>query len=745
MRTNLLKEIVELGGAVQPLLVPANETQGLGLCNPSIFKDGDQILVNLRNVQYTLYHSEGDQKFQSRWGPLAYMHPENDPHLRTTNFLLTLDPITLEVKKYAKVDTSLLDVEPLWEFIGLEDARVVRWKNKLYLTGVRRDTTTNGVGRMELSEIIDAKEVARKRIEVPNPELNPYCEKNWMPITDMPYHYVKWTNPTEVVKVNPSTGASKQVALVKSDVPFTRDIRGGSQVIPYKGYHIALTHEVDLYFNYLGNKDANYYHRFIVWDKDWNIVHFSEEFTFFSGKIEFGCGLMDHNGELVVTTGFQDSSAYIVRIPYSFFDSFVLGNKEVVVSRRYNINPIIKELLDNPSRELANFNMGEWFFKQGHYASALSFFLRAAEGNIKDISYESMMKIGIILANLGGRPSSERCALVHAISIYPERPEAYLLMSFHYERTKEWYESMMFATIGQRLTANARPTFTDIGYPGAYMFKFQIAISSWWIGRDEDGRRLLRDLAQNHKNEMLYDHAMLVEQNLSAIGSGNDPFIRYDASMFERLRFKFNGSSSIVKNHSQVMQDLFVLSMLDGKRNGTYLEIGAADPYHGNNTAILEENFHWKGLSFEIKEDEVLKFANARKNPIVHANALEVDYSHLMEKYDFPHDVDYLQLDCEPPRVTYEILTKIPFDDYRFAVITFEHDNYVSVFSDYKRLSREFLRSKGYELVISNVAPVEGCDFEDWWIHPDLVDRKIVDLFKNDDDSIKVIDKVMLH
>ena len=37
------------------------------------------------------------------------------------------------------------------DFIGLEDGRLLKWNDKYYLTGVRRDTTTNGQGRMELS------------------------------------------------------------------------------------------------------------------------------------------------------------------------------------------------------------------------------------------------------------------------------------------------------------------------------------------------------------------------------------------------------------------------------------------------------------------------------------------------------------------------------------------------------------------------------------------------------------------
>ena len=67
----------------------------------------------------------------------------------------------------------------MWDFIGLEDARVVRWGGNLYITGVRRDTKINGEGRMELSEIDSlesANEISRVRIEPPN---NPdsYCEK----------------------------------------------------------------------------------------------------------------------------------------------------------------------------------------------------------------------------------------------------------------------------------------------------------------------------------------------------------------------------------------------------------------------------------------------------------------------------------------------------------------------------------------------------------------------------------------
>ena len=52
-----------------------------------------------------------------------------------------------------KTNTAGLDKKPRWTFIGLEDARLQFWNNELYQTGVRRDTTRNGEGRMELSTI----------------------------------------------------------------------------------------------------------------------------------------------------------------------------------------------------------------------------------------------------------------------------------------------------------------------------------------------------------------------------------------------------------------------------------------------------------------------------------------------------------------------------------------------------------------------------------------------------------------
>ena len=316
MIDNFVKNVVNNGGSITPLLVSAQDIPNPSLTNPSILNDNGQILVNLRNVNYALYHSENNVN-EHHWGPLCYLHPENNWILHTYNILCKLDD-QLYIKEYTKIDTSTLDVEPKWEFVGLEDARLVRWNNTLYLSGVRRDTTTHGEGRIEISEIIynnsKASEVSRQRIPAPPPN-NSYCEKNWMPILDLPYQYVKWTNPTEVVKYNPDDKTCTTTTLTNYTDYQAGDLRGGSQVLRIKDYYIAIVHEVNLFHSEAGRKNAIYYHRFVLWDKDFNLIKVSDRFNFMGAKVEFCCGMCEFNDNYLITFGFQDNASFLLSMP----------------------------------------------------------------------------------------------------------------------------------------------------------------------------------------------------------------------------------------------------------------------------------------------------------------------------------------------------------------------------------------------------------------------------------------------
>jgi len=320
---NFAQKCFNYGGSIYPLIIPSDLNSGLGLMNPSVYIHNDKVLVNLRAVNYTFYHSE-KKLFQHPYGPLTYIHPEDDIHLRTWNYYLELDE-NYNIVRTNKIDTSKFPEKELWEFVGLEDARIFCWDGKLYTSGVRRDLDTIGTGRMELCEIEvhddEVVEVSRLRIEPPN-DPNSYCEKNWMPFLDLPYHYIKWSNPTEIVKVDPENQTSETIFLgERKNIP--RDLRGGSQVISWKDYYVAITHEVDLFQSETDRKDAVYRHRICFWDKNFNLIKWTDDFSIMGGHVEFCVGLIQQGTDFLMSFGFQDNAAYLLKFPEKVFEDII--------------------------------------------------------------------------------------------------------------------------------------------------------------------------------------------------------------------------------------------------------------------------------------------------------------------------------------------------------------------------------------------------------------------------------------
>jgi len=220
-------------------------------------------------------------------------------------------------------------------------------------------------------------------------------------------------------------------------------------------------------------------------------------------------------------------------------------------------------------------------------------------------------------------------------------------------------------------------------------------------------------------------------------------WIYYTNEKHSRLKHKFKGSEDITINHSQSGQDIFTLMMLDGKRNGTYLEIGAHDPINISNTYLLEKSFDWRGLSIDIQKNPNFEFV--RKNDYLIADALNTDYNEILERFSLPSNIDYLSIDIEPSINTFTALKKIPHDKYKFNVITFEHDFYSGDPYNVRIESREFLQSLGYKLVARNLSGLgTNYPFEDWYVNPNVIDPEIIDKVINTSDDTKFFEDVIL-
>lgn len=208
----------------------------------------------------------------------------------------------------------------------------------------------------------------------------------------------------------------------------------------------------------------------------------------------------------------------------------------------------------------------------------------------------------------------------------------------------------------------------------------------------------------------------------------------WSSDLHSRLVHGFEGADRIERNYSQAWQDIFVMTALRGKRSGRYLEVGAHVPLENNNTCLLHRGFGWDGVSIELDAAHLPAWLRERPQcTLLLADALRLEYASLLPQwYPGPaRRVDYLQLDIDPSIHTLEVLERIPLDEWRFSVITFETDAYRDDLRARQR-SREILASHGYALVAPDVSvlytPVNPAPipFEDWWVDPRVVDADLI-------------------
>ena len=187
-----------------------------------------------------------------------------------------------------------------------------------------------------------------------------------------------------------------------------------------------------------------------------------------------------------------------------------------------------------------------------------------------------------------------------------------------------------------------------------------------------------------------------------------------------------------IKYKGQAEQDKFVCNVLKNKTNGFFIEVGSNHPIKINNTYVLESTLNWKGIMLEYEREvfEALYKQHRPNSEYLFGDAQQHNYREIFDTYNVPQNIDYLQLDIEPPEKTLNVLKSLNeqvMDDYKFSVITFEHDYAHKQNIIPRNESREILKNRGYFLVFGDVCNKEPrWVYEDWYVHPDLVDMEYV-------------------
>lgn len=204
----------------------------------------------------------------------------------------------------------------------------------------------------------------------------------------------------------------------------------------------------------------------------------------------------------------------------------------------------------------------------------------------------------------------------------------------------------------------------------------------------------------------------------------------------------------------QSLQDKYVLKVLKEKQNGYFIELGSGEPVKNNNTYLLETSYNWTGIMIEYDEKYQESYNLSRPNSIhIFNDATQIDYLDLFQTNNVPSNIDYLQIDLRAydgtTVKTLNLFNEGILDNYKFATITFEQDIYHTNVNNTRGLSRQIFENHGYFRVFSDVTNRRYSSYEDWYVHPDLVDmeyvNKIIELNQINYKPVKLISGAVIN
>jgi FkbM family methyltransferase len=220
------------------------------------------------------------------------------------------------------------------------------------------------------------------------------------------------------------------------------------------------------------------------------------------------------------------------------------------------------------------------------------------------------------------------------------------------------------------------------------------------------------------------------------------------------LQSSFSDLEKIIKlSKSQIGQDLFVVALLSGKKNGYFVEFGATDGIGLSNTYMLEKEFSWSGIlaepgknwhknlianrsckidfrcisdtsgkqivfyesdSPELSTISGLEKSDSNIRKLKDSYSVEtVSLNELLLHHKAPKIIDLLSIDTEGSELS--ILESFNFNNYKFAIIVCEHN-----FTQNREKIFTLLNANGYKRVWH-----EFTQFDDWYILPELIDNFI--------------------
>lgn len=291
--------ITDLGGEVKILLRQTDPVdRNWSALNPSIARGPDgTLMMMIRSSNYTI-HDDG------------IIRVATGGKIRSRNWLCRVDPEDLSIH-----DLREIGIFGKYMTRGAEDARLFHRESGWYFTAVMFDPPELAYARMALFSLDMDRNEARMLKILPGVD-DEKPEKNWMTPDVRSPHFDYVYSATQTYK------DGKVVGNPSERFGF---LRGGSGlVLQEDGTYLAVVHDMldktEKKMDPSGMMVRHIYsrwyrHYFARYSAEGHLIALSEPFIFKRPGIEFASGMVEHDGNLIISYGARDVYACLARIP----------------------------------------------------------------------------------------------------------------------------------------------------------------------------------------------------------------------------------------------------------------------------------------------------------------------------------------------------------------------------------------------------------------------------------------------
>jgi len=300
LRTNYTTTLPNLATSARFVpfdIVPAHH--GWTTFNPTLLYREDKLWAIVRSSNYRIVDGR-------------YVTPEEDGgKIRTENILCRLTN-GLDVDWYSVIagpDYEATD----YPVTGLEDCRLRETADGVGVSAtVRNVAPFDGRCRIATAELDLGTPQFHSLHVIESAEAQTH-EKNWMPLVGK----AAWIHSANLDGFTVTVEESEDMAgeyhrLRRGRAPLvSREFRGGSQAVRFRGGWLACVHEVAV-----GPSNQRVYeHRLVWWDDSLRMAGISLPFAFRESQaIEFAAGIAVIGDRVVISFGVRDEEAWVVDI-----------------------------------------------------------------------------------------------------------------------------------------------------------------------------------------------------------------------------------------------------------------------------------------------------------------------------------------------------------------------------------------------------------------------------------------------